>query len=70
MVIKVLCSDNTYDLVKANRLDELIAEGKILEFERTEGWIKIGRDPIRSGGTDYKGPERRSTVGFPADFFG
>ncbi len=43
-------------------LDTLLDDGKIKAFRRSTGWVVIGRDPIRRGGSkDYNGPERRIT---------
>jgi len=60
MIIRVLYEDDRHDYVPAFRLDDLIAEGKIKKFYRSDGWVTIGKDPIRGvGGSRYNGPERR-----------
>jgi hypothetical protein len=60
MIIRVLYEDDRHDYVPAFRLDDLIAEGKIKKFYRSDGWVTIGKDPIRgAGGSRYSGPERR-----------
>ena len=61
MIIRVLYEDDRHDYVPAFRLDDLIAEGKIKKFYRSDGWVTIGKDPIRGGrnGSKYSGPERR-----------
>jgi len=60
MIIRVLYEDDRHDYVPAFRLDDLIAEGKIKKFYRSDGWVTIGKDPIRGvGGSRYAGPERR-----------
>ena len=60
MIIRVLYQDDRHDYVPAFRLDDLIAEGKIKKFYRSDGWVTIGKDPIRGmGGSRYGGPDRR-----------
>lgn len=61
MLIRVFYNDNRYDYVKDVRLDEFIESGKILKFQRNDGWVTIGVDPIRKKKitTSYPGPERR-----------
>ncbi len=60
MMLRVMYHDNTFDMVKAAHLEDLIVSGKILKFKRSDGWVVIGRDPLRGSGTrPYNGPERR-----------
>ena len=59
MLIKVIYVDNTAGVVKASSLDQLIKKGKIVAFRRSEGWAKVGRDPVRGSSGGYTGPERR-----------
>jgi hypothetical protein len=60
MIIRVLYQDDRHDYVPAFRLNDLIAEGKIKKFFRSDGWVTVGKDPIRSASdSTYKGPERR-----------
>jgi len=60
MIIRVLYEDDRHDYVPAFRLDDLISEGRIKKFYRSDGWVTIGKDPIRGmGGPRYGGPERR-----------
>ena len=60
MIIRVLYQDDKYDYVPAFRLDELLSEGKIKKFFRSDGWVEVGKDPIRSvSSSRYSGPERR-----------
>lgn len=59
MLIRVLYTDNTYDMVKESRLDDLISAKKVVRFERSSGWVTVGRDPLRGVGGAYWGPERR-----------
>jgi hypothetical protein len=60
MIIRVLYEDDRHDYVPSFRLDDLISEGRIKKFYRSDGWVTIGKDPIRGhGGPRYNGPERR-----------
>ena len=66
MKIKVMHNFDTVEAVDASNLKRLIADKKILAFQRSCGWVKIGDDPIRGcGGADYNGPERRNVVQKP-----
>lgn len=60
MMIQVQYLDGTYDFVKTNQLDHLLAYWKIRRFKRSSGWVVLGYDPVRvRAGHDYMGPERR-----------
>ncbi len=60
MLIRVKYQDDTYDMVKAWRLQEYITAGKITAFLRCGEWVTVGRDPIRRGSAaGYSGTERR-----------
>ena len=60
MMIRVMYNDGNFDIVKPGLLDMLIERESITSFKRSEGWIVIGRDPIRKNRRpDYSGPERR-----------
>jgi hypothetical protein len=58
-LIKVIYIDNSAGVVKSSSLEQLIVTGKIVAFRRSEGWTKLGRDPLRGNGGRYEGPERR-----------
>ncbi|NOQ50730.1 MAG: hypothetical protein GQ578_00715 [Desulfuromonadaceae bacterium] len=63
MLIRVRYKDGRIDLVPSKKLDELILMSEIEQFERSTGWVILGKDPIRSslrGG--YPGAERRSSM--------
>jgi hypothetical protein len=62
MMIRVMYYDRKYDMVNASVLNNLITSGRIMKFYRTEGWITIGKDPIRGFGGTYDGQERRGQV--------
>ncbi len=63
LAILVQYTNNTYDVVLNDDLEELIATKKIVSFRRSTGWVDIGRDPVRGQGLPegYRGPERRCT---------
>lgn len=48
MMIQVIYKTGKYDMIKAEILNRLLANGEIDQFRRTTGWTKVGRDPIRS----------------------
>jgi len=60
MLIRVKYQDNTYDMVKAWRLEEYLATEKVAAFFRNGGWVAVESDQVRHGpARDYRGPERR-----------
>ena len=59
MLILVVYDDGTHDLVEPYLLDYLITTGRVVQFCRSSGWVRIGRDRIRRGGNEYDGTERR-----------
>lgn len=60
MLIRVRYKDGKIDLIPSQKLDELILMEEITQFERSSGWVTIGRDPIRSTLRGrYSEPERR-----------
>ncbi len=61
MLIRVRYKDGRIDLIPSQNLDELIVLSEIDQFERSSGWVVVGRDPIRSTlRGQYYGRERRS----------
>lgn len=59
MLILVVYDDGTHDLIEPYLLDYLITTGRVVQFCRSSGWVRIGRDEIRHGQGDYCGTERR-----------
>lgn len=47
MGIQVIFANGDDKVVPAYMLDYLIRERKIVAFLRSDGWVQIGRDPIR-----------------------
>lgn len=67
MLIRVMYRDNRFDYVKTAVLDELLSDGALAGFRRKAGWVLVGRDPVRGGGSfAYGGPERRIDGRSPA----
>jgi len=63
VLIPVIYTDDSYDLVEDTTLNALIRSGKIKAFKRSSGWVRIGEDPIRK--IEYRGPERRGRKNQP-----
>jgi len=62
MMIRVMHQKGTYDMLKTGRrLDSFIESKEIFGFLRADGWVTIGKDPVRSSRSlhSYDGPERR-----------
>jgi hypothetical protein len=47
--MSVILANGEEKIVPAYMLDYLIRENKIVAFKRSDGWVQIGRDPIRKG---------------------
>jgi len=60
-MIEVLLSGNTEnEVVPDYVLGELLSRGRVQGFRRANGWVVVGRDPIRQGKNGaYSGEERR-----------
>jgi hypothetical protein len=65
MLIRVIYADGRYDMVKPDMLDALLEEKWLAGFKRRDGWVTVGRDPIRKSKSSqgHSGPERRSNLG-------
>ncbi len=67
MIIRVMYSDDKYDMVKDYFLDALIASGRIKKFYRqSEGWVNVENTRVRGMGGAYNGPERRRALSIKA----
>ena len=60
MKITVIYFDNSPGMVGADALEPLIQRRIVTSFRRSDGWVRVGRDPVRGRGGNYKGPERRA----------
>jgi hypothetical protein len=61
--IKVILLDGREGLFPHYVLDHLIRKKGILAFERSDGWVRLGVDPIRQApaSRDFSGEKKRST---------
>lgn len=58
--LNVVYKNGVKDRISPALLGTLIDSKQIDQFERHEGWAKIGLDPIRGmGGVSFEGSERR-----------
>lgn len=59
MGISVVFTNGEERMVPAYMLEYLIRENRIVAFRRTEGWVQIGRDPIRKSQQPLSRPGQR-----------
>jgi NDP-sugar pyrophosphorylase family protein len=57
--ILVLYGNGVYGNVKDTLIDELIEKGEIKKFYRSDGWVTIGTNSIRTRRNHYNGLEKR-----------
>ncbi len=58
--ISVVYQDGMMDMVTAPVLQDLIENNEIVKFQRADGWVYPGIDPVRrQSHSGYSGPERR-----------
>ncbi len=58
--VNVVYSNGMSDRITPALLDALIKSRRVNQFERSDGWVDIGIDPIRGmGGGEYDGVDRR-----------
>jgi len=58
--INVVYKNGVKDRISPSLLGTLIDSRQIDQFERSDGWAKVGLDPIRgTGGVGYEGADRR-----------
>jgi hypothetical protein len=62
MLIRVMYDNKKYDWVKPFCLDRLIKSGRIKMFLRSEGWVVIGREPVRKRNESYPGSDKRESL--------
>lgn len=61
MLIRVKYSDNRYDMVRPEILDNLLKNGGVAEFLRRDGWVSSSSATVRKESkSDFKGTERRT----------
>lgn len=62
MSITVMYTNGKTGIVENYQLDDLIASGKIKKFRRSEGWVVVGKDPVRkTGEVEMKQKKRQSS---------
>lgn len=70
MLIPIITSSKEPDSVPAYVLDRMLVCGEVHAFERSSGWVVVGRDPIRAARRGaYQGHERRRSVSFQMQSF-
>ena len=62
MSIKVMYTNGKTGIVESFQLDDLIASGKIKKFRRADGWVVVGKDPIRKADELEIKPKRRQSA--------
>lgn len=61
--INVVRSNGLMDRISTELLDRLIAANGIDQFERSDGWVQVGIDPIRGmGEISYFDYDRRKNI--------
>ena len=59
--VSVVYKNGVKDRISPALLSTLIDSRQIDQFERLDGWTRVGMDPIRGmGGIGYDGGERRT----------
>jgi len=63
-LIRVELKDGTICRMAIKAFNIFLAHGKIARFERSDGWVVVGRDPLRNmeNPDTYGGLERRSAI--------
>lgn len=60
-MIQVVYKNGKEDMVEQKFLDILLYLGEVQEFRRTDHWVNVAEDPIRSSMQNiYSGENRRS----------
>ena len=59
MGVSVIYEDGMMDVVDPQRLQTLIDADSIVKFQRSDGWVYLGIDPVRTANSGYQGPEKR-----------
>ena len=58
--VPVVYQDGMMDMVGPQILHDLIKSDEIVKFQRSDGWVYPGIDPVRRfAHRTYRGPERR-----------
>ncbi len=57
--ISVIYKNGVKDRISPALLDALLDAEQVDRFQRADGWVKVGADPLRGLGGHYAGAERR-----------
>jgi len=60
MDITIMNKDGFIGIISSSYLNDLIENKEILAFMRSDGWVRIGYDPIRKCQQNFNGLERRA----------
>ncbi len=63
MSITVMYTNGKTGIVENYQLDDLIASGKIKKFRRSEGWVVVGKDPVRKTGEVEMKQKKKQSAG-------
>ncbi len=58
--INVVYKNGVKDSISPVLLNTLIHSKQVTQFERSSGWVTIGKDAIRGMGGSFSGNDRRS----------
>ena len=64
MLIPVVLSGGQEELVCKDELQFLMDIQQIVQFKRSDGWVVVGQDKMRSVSVPYKGKEYREHEDF------
>ena len=62
MLIRIMYKNGEFEMVKPYLLSQLLWENRVQTFKRSEGWVVVGKDPLRrdAKALSYNRPERRA----------
>ena len=60
-LIRVELKDGAICRMAQKAFNLFLAQNRIVKFERSDGWVVVGKDPLRNPTKqyDHNGPERR-----------
>ncbi len=60
MAIPIVLSDERKELVSKEELQFLLDVHQVVQFKRSDGWVLVGVDKMRTESTSYNGKESRT----------
>lgn len=61
MLVRVMYEDGSFDMVRNDMLDILVANLRVKKIRRNSGWVDVDSGEIRNSlGRAWSGPERRA----------